>query len=104
MIELLDGARDIFVRYGGHRQAAGFTVETDRLEELKTRLIEQFTKMHDVYNLPKRTLSIECILDMKTDLTLATTYVIDSFRPFGIGNTKPTFLLENETICNIREL
>lgn len=104
MIELLDSAKDIFVRYGGHRQAAGFTVETARLDELKSRLLEKFATMHDVHNLPKRVMDIECVLDPVTDFTLENLDVIDSYRPFGIGNRKPLFLLQNETILEIKPL
>lgn len=104
MIELLDGARDIFIRYGGHRQAAGFTIETSRLDELKSRLLEKFATMHDVSNLPKRTMSIECILDPASDLTIKSLDIIDRYRPFGIGNRKPLFLLQDETILEAKPL
>lgn len=104
MIELLGGTRDIFVRYGGHRQAAGFTVETTRLDELRSRLLEKFATMHDVHNLPKRAMNVECILDPETDFTLENLNVIDRYRPFGIGNRKPLFLLQDETILEARPL
>ncbi len=104
MIELLDGARDIFVRYGGHRQAAGFTVATARLNELKSRLLEKFSTIHDIDNLPKRVMNIECILDPSRDFTLDNLDIIDTYRPFGIGNRKPIFLLQDETILETKPL
>ena len=104
MIELLDGAKDLFVRYGGHRQAAGFTIEESKIPELKKRLLEKFSTMHDVHNLPKRVMDIECVLNPTTDFTLENLDVIDSFRPFGIGNRKPLFLLQEETILEAKPL
>jgi single-stranded-DNA-specific exonuclease len=104
MIELLDSARDLFVRYGGHRQAAGFTIEEAKIPELKKRLLEKFATLHDVEDLPKRVLDIECALDVTRDMTIANLDTIDRFRPFGIGNRKPLFLLENVTIATTRPL
>ncbi len=104
MIELLDSARDLFVRYGGHRQAAGFTIEEAKIPELKKRLLEKFATLHDVEDLPKRVLDIECALDVTRDMTIANLDTIDRFRPFGIGNRKPLFILENVTIASTRPL
>jgi single-stranded-DNA-specific exonuclease len=104
MIELLDSARDLFVRYGGHRQAAGFTIEESKIPELKKRLLEKFATLHDIEDLPKRVLDIECALDITRDITIANLDTIDRFRPFGIGNRKPLFLLENVTIASTRQL
>jgi single-stranded-DNA-specific exonuclease len=104
MIELLDSARDLFIRYGGHRQAAGFTIEESKIPELKKRLLEKFATLHDVEDLPKRVLDIECTLDVTRDMTIANLDTIDRFRPFGIGNRKPLFLLENVTIASTRPL
>ncbi len=38
VIEALSECDDLLLRYGGHRQAAGFTLETARLDEFTTRL------------------------------------------------------------------
>lgn len=104
MIELLDSASDLFIRYGGHRQAAGFTIAASKVELLKSRLLEKFATLHDVKNIPKRILEVECILDPHTDLTLENIDIIDSFRPFGIGNRKPLFLLQDEVVEEVRLL
>jgi single-stranded-DNA-specific exonuclease len=54
-------------------------------------------KRHDITDLPKRTIDVECAL-APSDMTLETLRIIDRFRPFGIGNRKPLFLLEDITI------
>lgn len=48
-------------------------------------------------------MNIECAL-RTDDVSLDTLDSIDRFRPFGIGNTKPLFLLENLTIRDVREI
>lgn len=93
--------KDVFTRYGGHRQAAGFTLLTEKVGELKNRLKTEIAKHHDITNLPKRAISVECCLP-PSELTLENLDVIDRFRPYGIGNPKPLFLLEEMTITECR--
>ena len=91
------------MRYGGHRQAAGFTIETDKIDEFKRTMWKQIACVHDIQNLPNKILPIECSL-RSTEITIKTLEDIDHFRPFGIGNPKPLFILENITIANIKSL
>lgn len=103
LVELLDTCKDYFTRYGWHRQAAGFTIDASKLEEFKNSIQKEFSKKYDINNLPKKTLKIECILKTE-DISITTLHLIDRFRPFGIGNMKPLFLLENLTIKEVRTL
>ncbi len=103
LIELLDSCKDFFVRYGGHRQAAGFTIESSKIQDLKEALWKQFAQVHDITNLPKKVLSIECSLP-PNNIDIKTLEDIDHFRPFGIGNPKPLFILENVTIDSTKAL
>lgn len=99
LVELLDACKHRFVRYGGHRQAAGFTIASEELEGFKTEIEAIFHERYDRENLPKKTIEVECILDPQK-INLETVAIIDRFRPFGIGNRKPIFLLENLTLRN----
>ena len=103
LIELLDICKPYFSRYGWHRQAAGFTIDASRFEEFKSAIQEKFCEKYDARNLPKKTLKVECIVNPE-DISLETLDIIDRFRPFGIGNMKPLFLLENLTIQEVRIL
>ncbi len=101
LVELLDECKEYFVRYGGHRQAAGFTIEASRFIEFQQAITEKFAEKYDTENLPKKTIKVECVLDPK-DVSLTTLDMIDRFRPFGIGNMKPLFLLENLTVSEVK--
>jgi len=59
--------------------------------------------VHDIHNLPKKNLAVECILPMHA-INVKTLEDINYFRPFGIGNPTPLFLLENVTITNTKPL
>jgi single-stranded-DNA-specific exonuclease len=103
LIELLDECKHFFVRYGGHRQAAGFTIETNRIPEFREAMYRAISRAHDIANLPKKILNIECILPV-SDITVATLEQIDRFRPYGIGNHRPLWIIENVTISNTKPL
>ena len=103
LIELLDECKHFFVRYGGHRQAAGFTIETERIPEFKEAMWKAISRVHDTANLPKKILNVECPL-LPSHITVATLEQIDRFRPYGIGNPRPLWLLENVTIASAKPL
>lgn len=54
-------------------------------------------------SLPEKTLEVESTLD-PSQATLETLGIINRFRPFGIGNPKPLWLLENITIASVKYL
>jgi single-stranded-DNA-specific exonuclease len=103
IVTLLDDSKHFFKRYGGHRQAAGFTIETAKFKDFEQHILEVFKNYHDVGNLPKQTLNVECILPIELIKT-STLDIINQFRPFGIGNRKPLFMLENLTVKECRFL
>ena len=103
LVELLDECKEYFVRYGWHRQAAGFTIEARRLQDFQEYIKARFSEKYDSTNLPKKTLKVECSLH-REDISLSSLDMIDRFRPFGIGNMKPLFLLEDITIAETRTL
>lgn len=103
LVELLDASKEFFIRYGGHRQAAGFTISGDKLDAFRVHIRSEFEKRYDSAKLPQKTINVECILHPK-DVSLETLSSIDRFRPFGIGNAKPLFLLEHLTIREVREI
>ncbi len=83
LVELLDECKHFFVRYGGHRQAAGFTIEASKYEAFQIFITERFREKYDTIDLPKKTIEIESIISVD-QINLETLKIIDRFRPFGI--------------------
>lgn len=46
LVELLDECKEYFVRYGGHRQAAGFTIEASRFTDFQKAITEKFLEKY----------------------------------------------------------
>ena len=96
----LDQCGDLFVRHGGHAAAAGFTIETSKLDELATRLSAIAEReLGDQELLP--TLSIDAIVPLhklKPDLFAA----LQKLQPHGYANPQPIFASKHVTITEIR--
>ncbi len=79
----------LFERYGGHAQAAGFTLPADRIEELETR----FEKHARAVLGPE---DLEPILRLDAELDLAQVdwglyEEVRRLEPYGVGNPTPLF-------------
>jgi single-stranded-DNA-specific exonuclease len=101
LVELLDHSKEYFLRYGGHRQAAGFTIEKKLFPKFQEHIEQKFhEKYGNIESLPPKNLLVECSL-FPHEVSQDTITLLDSFRPFGIGNPKPKFYIDNLTVTRI---
>ncbi len=98
--EALKAQDDLYLRFGGHRQAAGLTMPYDRLEEFTDRLSNAVSaQLHG--GAPVSTYAYDG--DMRlSDFSLATVDALSQFAPFGIGNPTPRFLLRSLEALELR--
>ncbi len=96
LLDALGAIGDVFVRFGGHRQAVGVTLETDRVDELRQRFNDYARQaLTDEDMAPERALDAELALDELTDRAADE---ILHLAPFGLGNRAPLFLVRNVEI------
>ena len=89
LLSALDGCADLFSRFGGHRQAAGVTLEAGRVAELRSRLATYAKEHLDADDLTPR-----LQIDAPMELREITDDVFDNLtllEPFGFGNPRPIF-------------
>ena len=89
LLGALEHCGDLFTRFGGHRHAAGLTIDTGRLKELRTRITGFADDRLGPDDLTPR-LRVDCSLP----LAAITPAVVDGLRamePFGAGNPRPVF-------------
>lgn len=89
LLEALNQCSDLFLQYGGHAQAAGCTVEREKLPELKSRLGQYAASRLSSEQLVPR-LQIESELPIDS-VSLSLCREIESLAPFGVGNPRPVF-------------
>ena len=96
LVRMLDSARDLLVRGGGHARAAGFTAEPSQLGPLMARLNQAAQEQLDAGEA-----GAWAALDGRMDInaqvplpavTRQTVNWIERLAPFGEGNPSPTFL------------
>ncbi len=92
IIEAIRAQGDLLVDAGGHPMAAGFTVETVKLEELKKRLSEAAERQISEEILQK-TLKIDLEIPL-AGVSLGLWTEIQKLAPFGLGNPEPVFATE----------
>lgn len=90
----------LFVRFGGHRAAAGFTAENGRLDEIRAHLTEvAATELAGRQLAP--VLEIDCNLPLR-QLRGDEIRWLSKLGPFGVGNPAPTFLARNVEVAEAR--
>jgi len=97
LYDMLSSVADILNEYGGHSQAAGFSILEENIDEFKRRMNEYLKSYDDEYFLP----SIN--YDLELDVEKINKDLFESFElmePTGNGNKKPLLKINvNEIQC-----
>ena len=78
-------------RFGGHRAAAGLSIETDRLEAFADAFGKHADTVLEEVDL-RPTTTVDAIVPASA-LTLELAQELDRLAPFGLGNPEPTLLV-----------
>jgi single-stranded-DNA-specific exonuclease len=89
MLAALEQCADLFIRFGGHKQAAGLTMEAGRVPEFRARINAYADEVLEPDQLRPR-LRIDAPLSLKA-ITPDLMRGLDSLSPFGMGNPRPVF-------------
>jgi single-stranded-DNA-specific exonuclease len=89
ILTALERCADLFVRFGGHRQAAGLTMEAARVAEFRARINAYADEILEPDQLRPR-LRIDGPLHLK-GITHDLVRGLDSMSPYGLANPRPVF-------------
>jgi single-stranded-DNA-specific exonuclease len=93
LLNALESCGELFTRFGGHAHAVGFSIPSDRLKALQSRL--------DLYARAHLTLAdFEPTLDFDAELPFDQIspgffQALRQLEPFGVGNPEPVFTARN---------
>jgi len=99
IIEKTGGLIGGFEKFGGHAQAAGFTIENSKIPLFK-KTIQELSRNYAIENNIQdmnNSLKIDCKLELD-DLPKEILKIIGMLRPFGEKNPEPIFMSNNLTI------
>ena len=100
IFEAFNSCQDLFVRFGGHSQAAGFTLAREKLPLLEERLNAIAEKtLNSWESRPALDIDAEVRLD---DLAGDTLGWLSTLEPFGSGNPQPIFLTRRARVVEAR--
>ncbi len=89
MLAALEHCSDVFLKFGGHKQAAGLTMEAARVPEFRARINAYADEVIEPDQLRPR-LRIDGPLTLRS-ITPELMRDLDSMGPFGMSNPRPVF-------------
>jgi single-stranded-DNA-specific exonuclease len=99
LLEALEAMPDLFLRFGGHKHAAGVTLDVARVDEFR----ERFNAYAATRLLPEDFLpvvDVDAVLDLR-DINERTVQDVFTLAPFGHGNSLPLFAARNVEIAGM---
>jgi single-stranded-DNA-specific exonuclease len=89
MLGALERCGDLFLRFGGHKQAAGLTMEAGRVPEFRARINAHADEVLEPDDLRAR-LRIDGTLNLR-HITPDLVEGLSAMAPFGLANPRPVF-------------
>ena len=100
IISALQAMKSHLHTFGGHKQAAGLTVLSSKLDEF-TRDLEEYVEENMSEDDLQEYLAVDSVLDAQ-DLNLSSAAYLQKLKPFGVGNPSPLFSFQDNKISSWR--
>ena len=100
--DALNACSEHLVKFGGHKYAAGLSIDESTLEAF----VKSFDEVADGLLSPDDLvpeLSVDMVLKPE-DVTQELVEAVDALAPFGMGNPEPIFMLEGVRVADLRVL
>ncbi|MDD2656705.1 MAG: single-stranded-DNA-specific exonuclease RecJ [Patescibacteria group bacterium] len=100
IIETFQEKPDLFLKYGGHPMACGFTLASkDQLADFKAHMIEKYNEKTKDLDM-RSTIKIDAELRL-TEVDWELFDLLDQFKPFGMNNERPKYLAREVEIFDM---
>jgi single-stranded-DNA-specific exonuclease len=93
LLEALESCHDVFVKFGGHAHAVGFSLTSARVPELRERL-QQHAAIRLTPQILERKLDCSAELPL-SQIDLPFYQSLRLLEPYGMGNEEPVFVARN---------
>lgn len=102
MYEALQSADDLLIQYGGHTMAAGFSIEADKIEAFRQRLLS-----YAAAHMTKESYIPEIVIDnvlQAGNISLELVNELGALEPYGMGNSRPVFAIKEAVLSECRPI
>ena len=96
MYENLSACKEYFIKFGGHKMAAGLSLKKENIEPLREKLNAESL-------LTKEDFEEKIVIDVPMPISYVTEKLIEQLEilePFGVGNSKPVFAQKGITVLS----
>ena len=101
LYQIMKQHQPLYIKFGGHKGACGFTMEEKNLDKLRKALHEDLAAMDPTAL--QETTRFDLPIDAE-QISLATIRSLSVLEPFGAGNPRPVFLLRAMTVQSVRRM
>jgi len=102
IFEALNEHRELFMAFGGYKQAAGMTFALENVEAIKQVMLD-FIQENDIDMSEKSSLEVQGSLQFD-EISLETIRSLEKLSPYGMDNPKPHFLLTDYQVEQARSM
>ncbi len=92
MIDILEKRKDMFLAFWGHKQAAWFSIAKDEFLKFKSSILSEVNKLD--FSGEIKEIEITKIVNLN-ELWFWFLRKVNKFKPFGMWNPKPIFMVED---------
>ena len=101
IIGAISSCCDYLTKYGGHKMAAGFSLDPENINSFKEQIYSHARENYDI--MPTLAVQIDCKVDIN-EINIETIGELSCLEPYGEGNPHPVFLTENLPIEEVTPL
>jgi single-stranded-DNA-specific exonuclease len=99
IFDLLEQCKDLFIKFGGHKAAAGLSMKRENFEAFKIRMYDLLKAIP--FNLRTKTSSFDVEIGLE-EIDAKLMKDLESLEPFGPGHERPIFRMKNAQISSYR--
>ncbi len=94
IVDTLEKYKDLFLSFGGHKQAAGFSISKEKFPEFRKQILSDInTQDFSVY---KKQIQVDSCVKLD-QIGFRLIESMQRYKPYGLGNPKPLFIIEDFT-------
>lgn len=102
IFDALTSHRDLFIAFGGHKQAAGMTFAVENVEAIKQVMLDYIAE-HELDMTGKSSLELAGVVNF-AEVNLDTVESLQALAPYGMNNPKPRFLVKDYKVVQARQM